>query len=67
VLAIVYVVRDDLYAEVRHGVEPFLGKEHSAYLFRTLQVAELEGDELLEAVQVAVDCCVVPPGRYDEL
>jgi|JI6StandDraft_1071083.scaffolds.fasta_scaffold362997_2 hypothetical protein len=30
-------------------------------------MAELEGNVLLQSVEVAVDCCVVPPSRDYEL
>jgi hypothetical protein len=59
--AIIDVVSNYLYAEVRHGIKAFLGKEDSTYPLRTLKMTEFKCDELLQTVQVAIYCCIVPP------
>lgn len=65
-LPIAEVVRHDLDAEIWHRIETFLREEDSADALRSLQVAKLESDELLQPVEVAVDCSVVPACRYHE-
>lgn len=65
--SIVDVVGDHLQAEVGHGVEALLRQENGTDAFRSLQVAKLERDELLEPVQVTIDSSVVPPSRYHKL
>lgn len=45
-LAIVYIVRHHLNAEVRHGIETLLRKEDSTYPLRALKMAEFKCDKL---------------------
>ena len=64
---VVEVVGDHLQAEVGHGVEALLGQEDGADALGPLEVAKLEGDELLEPVEVTVYRSVVPPCGDHEL
>ena len=48
-------------------VESFLREEGCADTLGPLIVAEFEGDKLLQTIEIAIDCCVVPSCRDEEL
>lgn len=61
VLAVAEVVGGDLDAKVGHWIKALLRQENCTYTLGPFQVAKLKGNELLEAVEIAIDSSVVPP------
>jgi hypothetical protein len=61
------IVCHKLYAHVWDRVKSFLWQEDSTNLFALFKMAKLESDELLQPVEVAVNCSIVPSRGNNKL
>ena len=66
VLASIDVVCYDLQRKTGGRVETILRQEDCTYSFGVFVMADFKGDELFESIDVAINCCIVPPCRYYE-
>lgn len=67
VLPPIDVVSHDLDGEVWNGQVAILRQEYSTDSLRLLVMAVLEGDVLLQSIQIAIDCSIVPASRNHKL
>lgn len=61
------IVCHKLYAHVWYRVKSFLWQKDSTNFFALFKMTKLESDELLQPVEVAINCSIVPSRGNNKL